>query len=88
MRESVSTQFSVLYDGEDSLQLLLYDVESVQKMLDTTTAVLVSLSSSRTQHLLLMRGSPRYLDRLATSLLSPQLLANKAMAQVIIVYTT
>ena len=57
---------------------------SVQRMLDCVLAVLTPLTSPRTQHLLLMKssGSGHYLDRMASSLLSPQLLANKAQAQV------
>lgn len=58
------------------------DADSVQIMLSTITAVLDSLTNTRTQHLLLMKGSSRYLERMATSLLSPQMLANKATAQV------
>jgi hypothetical protein len=56
---------------------------SVQRMLDCVLAVLTPLTSPRTQHLLLMKssGSGHYLDRMASSLLSPQLLANKAQAQ-------
>jgi hypothetical protein len=55
----------------------------VQRMLDCVLAVLTPLTSPRTQHLLLMKssGSGHYLDRMASSLLSPQLLANKAQAQ-------
>ena len=56
--------------------------ESVQSMLDCVLAVLTPLTSPRTQHLLLMKSSGHYLDRMASSLLSPQLLANKAQAQV------
>ncbi|CAI8046869.1 CDK5 regulatory subunit-associated protein 3 [Geodia barretti] len=55
--------------------------ESVQSMLDCVLAVLTPLTSPRTQHLLLMKSSGHYLDRMASSLLSPQLLANKAQAQ-------
>lgn len=58
------------------------DADSVQIMLSTITAVLDSLTNTRTQHLLLMKGSSHYLERMATSLLSPQMLANKATAQV------
>ena len=46
------------------------------------TSVLDLLTNSRTQHLLFMKSSAHYLDRMATTLLSPQLLAQKATAQV------
>ena len=55
---------------------------NVETMLASVTSVLDSLTNSRTQHLLLMKSSVRYLDRLATSIMSPQMLANKATAQV------
>lgn len=51
-------------------------------MLDSVLAVLDPLTSPRTQHLLLMKSSSHYLDRMAASLLSPQLLANKAQSEV------
>jgi hypothetical protein len=56
-------------------------VEGVQEMLGRVTAVLDTLTSPRPRHLLRMRGSGHYLDRMASSLLSPQLLARKAQAQ-------
>lgn len=55
--------------------------ESVQKMLDTIELVLQPLNNPRAKHLLLIRTSPHYLDRMTISILSPQLLANKAQSQ-------
>lgn len=64
---------------EEGLQL--HGLDSVMAMLVSVTSVLDSLTNSRTQHLLLMKGSARYLERMATSLLSPQLLSNRLTAQ-------
>ena len=52
-------------------------------MLDCVLSVLDPLTSTRTENLLLMKSSAHFLDRMAASLQSPQLLANKAQAQVL-----
>ena len=59
-----------------------HGLESITPELACVASVLDLLTSARTQHLLFMKSSARYLDRMATTLLSPQLLAQKATAQV------
>ena len=60
----------------------LQDQDSVTAMLGSVISVLDLLTNARTQHLLLMKSSGRYLERIAISLLSPQLLSHRATAQV------
>ena len=60
----------------------LQDQDSVTAMLGSVISILDHLTNARTQHLLLMKSSARYLERMATSLLSPQLLSHRATAQV------
>ena len=71
-------QFSI-----ESDELRRCDLSSVQAMLSSVSSLLQLLTDPRTKHLLLMKSSARYLDRLAGSVLSPLLLANKATAQVL-----
>lgn len=56
-------------------------VTKLQEMLDHVTKVMNMLTNARVQHLFLIKGSPRYLDRLSHSLLQFQELANRAISQ-------
>jgi len=57
-------------EGKSASALLKYssDVKAVQDSIETVSAALALLHGPRTRHLLLIKNSSRYLDRLVTSL--------------------
>lgn len=81
IRELSKDSDSDVLFGQFSEGLRPHGLESITPELACVASVLDLLTSARTQHLLFMKSSARYLDRMATTLLSPQLLAQKATAQ-------
>lgn len=71
----------VLHVINESEGVKLHGLHSITEMLDSVSSVLNLLTNSRTQHLLFMKSSAHYLERMATSLLRPQQLSNRAMSQ-------
>ncbi|KAL5508879.1 hypothetical protein EMCRGX_G004141 [Ephydatia muelleri] len=84
MAELTSNINTVLGVEQFNDDVTLHGVQSgakLQEMLDNVTKVMNMLTNARVQHLFLIKGSPRYLDRLSQSLLQHQELANRAASQ-------